>query len=181
MDIVEIGAMVRKARLAMGLTQEAIASASGVSRATLNGLEGGRVRDLGYVKIEAILRSVRLEMVLSPPKKKRMRSARDIRGALGGLARRYLWWNTPGCPEVDPARVIAQVMDLGTYEDVLALIAAVGRDRMAWVLRQASPGWLSPRSWTFWHVALGLSDCLHVPPLPARRIDAIPDPSPDTA
>lgn len=47
-------------------------------------------------------------------------------------------------------RVVAQVMDIGTYEDILRLEAGLGRERLAEVMRHAEPGWISARSWDFW-------------------------------
>ena len=89
-------------------------------------------------------------------------------------ARAYLWWATP--EEVlrhQPARLVAQVMDTGTYEDVLALERLLGRELLRAVLARAQAGWLRPRSWAFWHYRLGLvAPGEPPPPPPARRIGA---------
>ena len=42
------------------------------------------------------------------------------------LAGRYIWWKTPDDAAAMPARVIAQVMNLGDYEDVQILAKHVG-------------------------------------------------------
>lgn len=69
---------------------------------------------------------------------------------LSELARKYLWWEPIGNTAHAPARVIAQVMNLGTYDDIRRLEAAVGPSRLAEIMAQAEPGWFSPRSWEFW-------------------------------
>ncbi|MFM7393411.1 MAG: hypothetical protein ACKO22_03380, partial [Cyanobium sp.] len=56
-----------------------------------------------------------------------------------------------------PARVIAQVMELGDFDSVL---------------QRAQPGWFSPRSWTCWQRKLALAPSGTVPPLPQRRFGA---------
>jgi hypothetical protein len=68
-----------------------------------------------------------------------------------------------------PERVLAQVMDLGDFDDVQALSRAVGEDRLREVLIRAEAGWFRPRSWAYWHHRLGLTEAGSVPPLPVRR------------
>ena len=58
----DIGAAVRKARLAMKLTQDELAHQAEVSRGTINQLETGVFPDLGVKKLLAILRVVGLDM-----------------------------------------------------------------------------------------------------------------------
>ena len=86
------------------------------------------------------------------------------------LASRYIWWKTPADALLFPRRLIAQVMDLGTFEDVQRLISALGSQRLIEVLKSAEAGWFSPRSWHYWHYRLGLAEVGQVPPLPARQI-----------
>jgi len=87
-------------------------------------------------------------------------------------AETYLWWKPP--EEVlrhEPSRLVAQVMDMGTYEDLLALEGLLGRELLRAVLARAEAGWLRPRSWAFWHYRLGLVAPGEAPPAPpARRI-----------
>jgi len=67
-----------------------------------------------------------------------------------------------------PQRVIAQVMNIGDYDDVQALAKQVGDDVLRDVLRHAEAGQFNARSWAYWHYRLGLSGFDHVPQLPAR-------------
>lgn len=87
---------------------------------------------------------------------------------LHDLAAKYIWWQTPEVAELQPLRVMAQVMDIGTFADVRTLEETVGSQALVEVIRHAEPGWFSPRSWHFWHRRLGMADSGNVPHLPAR-------------
>ena len=89
--------------------------------------------------------------------------------AIHDWAAKYIWWQTPEEAARHPRRVMAQVMDLGTFADVRSLEKAAGPDALAEVIRQAEPGWFSPRSWHFWHRRLGLAESGAVPAMPVRR------------
>lgn len=84
------------------------------------------------------------------------------------LARKYIWWKTPEEAAWQPERVIAQVMNIGDFEDVRALNEAVGDVVFADVLRHAEVGQFTPRSWSYWHYRLGLAEPEKVPPMPSR-------------
>src|SRR5215218_11008903 len=66
------------------------------------------------------------------------------------LGRKYMWWSPTGDSPHPPARIIAQVMNLGTYEDIRRLESAVPPERLAEIMGNAQPGWFSARSWEFW-------------------------------
>ena len=66
MLIQELGAEIRKARSARGLTQKQVAAAAGLSRNTLNRLENGLFPDLGVKKAQAILEKLGMELVVKP-------------------------------------------------------------------------------------------------------------------
>lgn len=86
-------------------------------------------------------------------------------------AAKYIWWKTPDEAVQLPARVIAQVMELGDYDDVLALIKLVGTDYLREVLLHPEAGIFSERSWHYWHYRLGLAKLGEVPELPKRRLE----------
>ncbi len=67
----------------------------------------------------------------------------------------------------DRSRFLAQVMALGTWEDVTAVQAECPAEEWRDSLRKASPGVIDPRSWHFWHVRLGMTP---VPPIPVRHL-----------
>ena len=173
MDIAEIGKMIRTARQAHGLTQVRLATMAGISRGTLNGLETGMVNELGFHKIETILKILGYDLAPAatlPP-------GRTGQEFLRRMSRRYLWWQTPEASIKDPLRVIAQVMDIGTLEDIQEAAALHGKHRMTEVLNLARPGWFQPKSWAFWNIALGRASSGRIPPIPARKRDVLPDPS----
>jgi hypothetical protein len=85
------------------------------------------------------------------------------------FAARYVWWKTAEEALRYPERVVAQVMNLGTFEDVQLLVQMVGEEQLKFVLRSAEAGQFTPRSWHYWHYRLGLSRPGEVPPLPVRK------------
>jgi hypothetical protein len=66
-----------------------------------------------------------------------------------------------------PERFLAQVMTLGSWEDVQQVRRQVGADRIRAVLNNPPPGVFDERSWHYWHHVFGIHP---VPPLPRRRI-----------
>jgi len=91
------------------------------------------------------------------------------RDTLKPFARKYIWWKTPEEAVAMPERVIAQVMNIGDYSDVQALVSQVGDQALREVLIHAQAGQFNERSWAYWHYRLGLSDLDQVPALPVRR------------
>ena len=86
------------------------------------------------------------------------------------FAGKYIWWKTPEEAMKTPDRIVAQVMDLGDYDDVQALIEVFGEDRLRGVLQNAEIGQFSPKSWAYWHYRLGLAIAGEVPEMPQRRV-----------
>jgi transcriptional regulator with XRE-family HTH domain len=68
MDILTIGAIIKKERTACGLSQKALAAASHVSRVTIVNLEKGKVGDIGAIKLSEIADIIGTPM-FSPGKK----------------------------------------------------------------------------------------------------------------
>lgn len=91
------------------------------------------------------------------------------RDALKRFASKYIWWKTPDEAIATPDRVIAQVMNIGDYDDVQALANQVGDEVLREVLTHAEIGQFTERSWAYWHYRLDLARVDHVPPMPARR------------
>ena len=88
--------------------------------------------------------------------------------SLTRLARKYIWWTTPDVAVTMPERIVAQVMNIGDYDDVQALATLAGEDYLRTVLQQAEIGQFTPRSWAYWHYRLGLAAPGHVPAMPTR-------------
>ena len=66
------------------------------------------------------------------------------------LERKYLWWRPLRGEPHSECRIIAQAMNFGTFDDIRRLEKTLGPERLAAVMRQAAPGWISDRSWEFW-------------------------------
>ena len=96
---------------------------------------------------------------------------RDRRAAV--LAGKYVLWQAPRLTLADPRLLIAQLMTLGTLDDVRWLIDQVSADELRQVLRELPIGIFNERSWRFWHLRL---DCRPIPPLPTFPILSIPTP-----
>lgn len=86
------------------------------------------------------------------------------------LAAKYVWWMAPDEAARQPRRVVAQVMNLGDFDDVKSLADALGDEALRDALHHAQPGQFKARSWAYWHYRLGLAELERVPPLPQRRL-----------
>lgn len=87
------------------------------------------------------------------------------------FARKYVWWQTPETALADPHRIIAQVMNLGTFEDARELRRYVGDAELKQALREARPGEFSEPSWHHWHLVLGEAEVNAIPSMPMRQFE----------
>jgi transcriptional regulator with XRE-family HTH domain len=55
MDLAAIGSKIQAKRIQAGLLQDQVAKLSGLSRVTINQLENGTLKDLGFAKLKAVL------------------------------------------------------------------------------------------------------------------------------
>ena len=69
-----------------------------------------------------------------------------------------------------PERVVAQVMDIGDFDDARALAEAVGDEYLRHVITHAEAGMFSRRSWVYWHYRLGLANPGDVIAMADRRV-----------
>ena len=83
------------------------------------------------------------------------------------MARKYIWWQAPERALADGRLLLAQVMTLGTTDDVRWLLSVASGEDLLRVLDDPPVGVFNRRSWTFWHHRLGREP---VPDLPARRL-----------
>ncbi len=73
-------------------------------------------------------------------------SRAELDDLLRPLAAQLIWWQPAEDSLRNPDRVIAQVLDLGTFEAGQRLRQVLGDRRLAQVLQRAEAGWFSPRS-----------------------------------
>jgi hypothetical protein len=107
-------------------------------------------------------------MVRHPPIGSYNQSTMTTRPALlTDFAARYIWWRDEHAPSDD--RVIAQVMNLGTYDDIRRLEATYGPYELRAVMLRAQPGWIGERSWGFWRGRLLAAGAGPIPEAPPRR------------
>jgi hypothetical protein len=85
------------------------------------------------------------------------------------LERKFFWWDPIDSRPRSHVRIVAQAMNLASFEDVRKLEAALGPDSLAEVMLCAEPGWLSDRSWEFWRGRLALATGRSIPEDPPRR------------
>jgi hypothetical protein len=92
---------------------------------------------------------------------------------IAGFGRKYLWWQPVGGQPHSEDRIIAQTMNLGTYDDILLLEHTVGKARLVEIMLRAEPGWFNNRSWEFWRGRLSFSTGAVIPhEAPRRALDA---------
>ena len=85
------------------------------------------------------------------------------RETIAEFGRKYLWWRPVGDQPHSEERIIAQTMNLGTYDDILLLEQTVGRPRLVEIMLQAEPGWINYRSWEFWRGRLSFATGAVIP------------------
>ena len=91
---------------------------------------------------------------------------------LGEMSAKYIWWKSGDDDQPFKARrVLAQVMDIGDFGDVVRVLDDVGEEPLRDVLAHAEPGWFKPRSWSYWHYRLGVvTPGAALPAMPKRAI-----------
>lgn len=83
------------------------------------------------------------------------------------LARRLSWWKEPAEALRDPRRLLAQVMAIGTWEDVQTAFRHWTENDFLDALHHAPAGVFDVRSWHYWHRRLRRQAA---PPLPRRHL-----------
>lgn len=91
---------------------------------------------------------------------------------LSDLERKYFWWEPVGSQPRSEARILAQAMSMGGFDEVRRLEQILGCDRLADVMLHAEPGWIDERSWEFWRGRLTRATGRLIPDAaPARSFD----------
>ena len=71
------------------------------------------------------------------------------------IAKEIVWWQPPEVSLANPRRFLAQVMTLGTWQEVQTVREAFGWDALQDALRHAPAGVFDGRSWSYWHAVFG--------------------------
>jgi hypothetical protein len=82
------------------------------------------------------------------------------------IAKAIFWWQPPEVSLANPRRFLAQVMTLGTWDELQLVKKVYEWDAFKDALLHAEAGWFDPRSWALWHHAFGLP----VGPMPKRSL-----------
>ncbi|MFN0193942.1 MAG: hypothetical protein ACKVP5_18550 [Aestuariivirga sp.] len=82
------------------------------------------------------------------------------------LARRTIWFEPPSKALSDPVRFAAYAFAYATFEDMTVLRRYLSDADLREALKNAPPGIIDARSWSYWHLRL---DVEPVPPLPVRK------------
>ena len=92
----------------------------------------------------------------------------DRTALLADFSARYIWWRDDEHPPSEE-RIAAQVMNLGTYDDIRRLESAFDPDELRRVMLRAAAGWISDRSWDFWRGRLRHGGVGQIPERAPRR------------
>jgi hypothetical protein len=102
-----------------------------------------------------------------------MTTADVSKATIAEFGRKYLWSKLSGGQPHSDDRIIAQTMNLGTYDDILLLEQTIGRARLVGIMLHAEPGWISDRAWEFWRGRLSFATGAAIPnEAPRRAFDA---------
>ena len=95
------------------------------------------------------------------------------RGLLSELERKFFWWEPVGSQPRSEARIVAQAMNMGGFDEIRRLEQVLGQDYLVVTMLQAEPGWIDDRSWEFWRGRLMRATGRKIPDeAPVRVFDA---------
>lgn len=123
-NLVTIGSKIRRIRTAGGLSQAALAKRAGVSRATINAIENGSVKEIGVNRLMEIVRAA--DAILPVLKASDLKTGARKSETLG-LSLPYDWSNSGIRDEV----LIDRVIERGIFEDIVRVSAAYGVTHVA--------------------------------------------------
>ena len=83
---------------------------------------------------------------------------------LSRAASRYIWWETVDSALVYPQKILAQVMNIGTWDDMCKLVELFPAKDLLDILNTSYIGQFNERSWRFWHNRFSKE----IPPMPKR-------------
>ena len=90
----------------------------------------------------------------------------QVQAALLPVTARVFWWGNPQAWLNDPARLAAQVMTYGDWNDTVLTQELLGEALFKAVIKNPPAGVFDIKSWLYWHQHFQME----APPLPARRL-----------
>ena len=81
-----------------------------------------------------------------------------IDDGLKRVAKELFWWQAPEVALANPRRFLAQVMTLGTWQEVQLVKEAFGWDAYKDALLNVPAGVFDGRSWAYWRAVFGLPE-----------------------
>ncbi len=91
-----------------------------------------------------------------------------VKDPLHEIAKRLIWWKSPEESLRQKTMLLAQVMTLGTWNDIQTIRSVYGDDAFKTTLQQTPAGIFDARSWNYWH---GFYHLHPIPPLPQRKFE----------
>jgi hypothetical protein len=92
---------------------------------------------------------------------------------LSDLEHKYFWWEPVGSEPRSADRIVAQAMNMASFDEVRRLERDLGQDALLNIMLAAQPGWLDDRSWEFWRGRLAFATGRAIPEdAPRRSFDA---------
>lgn len=123
-DIRSIGRGVKQARLLGGVSQAGLAARAGVSRATINALENGSIKEIGVNRLSRIV-SVAESLPPATPEAGAVACSGGKPDVLN-LSFPYDWSN----PNIADDVLIAKVIERGLFEDIVRVAAWYGMKKV---------------------------------------------------
>lgn len=124
-NLQSIGRRVREARLLGGVSQAGLALRAGVSRATINALENGSLKEIGVNRLSGIVSAAEN---LAPARLATSDKtvAASGKSATMNLSFPYDWSN----PNITDDVLILKVIERGLFEDIVRVAAKVGMNKL---------------------------------------------------
>ncbi len=118
-DIQTVGSQIKQSRLQAGISQAALARLSDVSRATINGIENGTIKEIGVNRLNRVVAASRGLLGSH-----NIPTQADRKSAILNLSFPYDWSNS----SMPDALLIDKVVERGLFEDMAKVAVRFGTE-----------------------------------------------------